>query len=275
MAISNEVLAELLKGCKRPEGLCGDAGLMKEPKVRLMERMPGAGLTAHLGYETGAEPPPGQTNRRNGLAPKRVKGSDGEAALSVPRDREGRFEPGPVKKGQTRIDGMDDRIAGLCAAGLGTRDIQTHLEDAYGLRVSPELIGRVADAVPGEVREWQHRAPERIYPIVIFDALRVKIRDADSRMVKSEPLMRHWFEHNGERRLHRPGRHPRRRSRGSGPVDRRKRRRQVPALGDERAQEPRRAGYSGRGRGRAEGLCRGHRRLPRSHGQSGALPVRG
>ena len=83
---------------------------------------------------------------------------------------------------------------GLYAHGLTVRDIQAHLEDLYGLKVSPDLISRVTDAVLGEVHEWQSRALERMYPIIIFDALRVKIRDADSRMVKSEPLMRHWFE---------------------------------------------------------------------------------
>jgi putative transposase len=109
MTISNELLDELLRGCKRPEDLLGDSGLMKELKVRLMERMLVAELTAHLGYEAGAEPPPEQTNRRNGVTTKRVKGSDGEVPLSVPRDREGSFEPVLVKKGQTRIDGVDDK----------------------------------------------------------------------------------------------------------------------------------------------------------------------
>jgi len=188
MTISDELLDELLKGCKRPEDLLGDAGLMKELKIRLMERMLGAELTAHLGYEVGAEPPAEQANRRNGSAAKRVKGSDGEVPLSVPRDREGSFEPELVKKGQTRIDGVDDKIIGLYAAGLSVRDIQAHLEDLYGLRVSPDLISRVTDAVLDEVREWQHRALDRMYPIVIFDALRVKIRDADSRMVKNKAV---------------------------------------------------------------------------------------
>ena len=188
MTISNELLDELLKGCKRPEDLLGDAGLMKELKVRLMERMLGAELTAHLGYEAGAEPPAEQANRRNGVATKRVKGSDGEVPLSVPRDRAGSFEPELVKKGQTRIDGVDDKIIGLYAAGLTVRDIQTHLLDLYGLKVSPDLISRVTDAVLDEVREWQHRALDRMYPIVIFDALRVKIRDADSRMVKNKAV---------------------------------------------------------------------------------------
>ena len=188
MTISNELLDELLKGCSRPEDLLGEAGLMKELKLRLMERMLGGELTAHLGYEAGAEPPFGQANRRNGGTTKRVKSQDGEMPLTVPRDRDGSFEPELVKKGQTRIDGIDDKIIGLYAHGLTVRDIQAHLEDLYGLKVSPDLISRVTDAVLGEVREWQSRALERMYPIVIFDALRVKIRDADSRMVKNKAV---------------------------------------------------------------------------------------
>jgi putative transposase len=188
MTISNELLDELLKGCERPEDLLGEAGLMKELKLRLMERMLGAELTAHLGYETGATPPPGQANRRNGTAAKRLKGQDGEMPISVPRDRDGSFEPALVKKGQTRIDGIDDKIIGLYAHGMSVRDIQAHLEDLYGLKVSPDLISRVTDAVLEEVREWQGRALDRMYPIVIFDALRVKIRDADSRTVKNKAV---------------------------------------------------------------------------------------
>ena len=106
----------------------------------------------------------------------------------MPRDRDGSFEPELVKKGQTRIDGMDDKIIGLYAAGLTVRDIRAHLEDVYGLQVSPDLISLVTDAVLDEVREWQSRALDRMYPIVIFDALRVKIRDADSRMVKNKAV---------------------------------------------------------------------------------------
>ena len=90
---------------------------------------------------------------------------------------------------------------GLSAAGLTVRDIQAHLLDLYGLKVSPDLISRVTDAVLDEVREWQSRALDRMYPIVIFDALRVKIRDADSRTVKSEPATRHRFKTAGERRF--------------------------------------------------------------------------
>ena len=116
MTISKELLDELLKGCKRPEDLLGDAGLMKELKIKLMERMLGAELSAHLGYEDGKDAPPGQANRRNGTSSNRLKGQDGEVPIAVPRDRDDSFEPVLVKKGQTRIDGMDDRII-HCPAG--------------------------------------------------------------------------------------------------------------------------------------------------------------
>ena len=153
MTISNELLDELLKGCKRPDDLLSEAGLMKKLKIRLMERMLGAELTAHLSYEAGAEPPPDQTNRRNGVTSKRVKGSDGEMPLAVPRDRDGSFEPELVKKGQTRIDGVDDKIIGFYALGLSVRDIQAHLEELYGLRVSPDLISRVTESL-GMPARW-------------------------------------------------------------------------------------------------------------------------
>ena len=188
MTISKEMLDELLKGCERPEDLLGETGLMKELKVKLMERMLGAELTEHLGYEDGEAAPPSQSNRRNGLSKKTLKGEDGTLPLAVPRDRDGSFEPELVKKGQTRIDGMDDKIIGLYAAGLPVRDIRTPLEDLYGLKVSADLISRVTDAVLDEVREWQSRALDPMYPIVMFDALRVKIRDADSRTVKNKAV---------------------------------------------------------------------------------------
>ena len=161
MTISKEILDELLKGVERPEDLLGDAGLMKELKIRLMERMLGAELTAHLGYEEGESAPPSQSNRRNGTSSKVLKGQDGELPVAIPRDRDSSFEPELVKKGQTRIDGIDDKIVGLYAAGLTVRDIQAHLLDLYGLKVSPDLISRVTDAVLDEVREWQSRTLDR------------------------------------------------------------------------------------------------------------------
>lgn len=104
--IDDDVLDELLKGCERPEDLLGDGGLMKELKKALMQRMLGAELTEHLGYEHGAEAPPAQGNRRNGVSRKTVKSEDGAFEIDVPRDRDGSFEPKLIARGQTRIDGL-------------------------------------------------------------------------------------------------------------------------------------------------------------------------
>ncbi len=184
------ILDELLSGVDRPEDLLGDKGLMKELKVRLMERMLGAELTEHLGYEPHGDPASQQINRRNGATRKMLKSNDGAVPIDIPRDRDGSFEPELIRKGQTRIDGMDDKIIGLYAAGLSTRDIRAHLEEVYGLKVSADLISRVTDAVLEEVSDWQNRALEPMYPIVFLDALRVKIRDAESRQVKKQGCLR-------------------------------------------------------------------------------------
>lgn len=186
--INDDILDELLKGCERPEDLLGEGGLMKDLKKALMQRMLGAELTDHLGYEHGEEAPPVQGNRRNGVSRKTVRSEDGAFEIEVPRDREGSFEPRLIAKGQTRIDGLDDKIIAMYARGMSVRDIRGHLEELYGLEVSPDLISRVTDAVLDEVKEWRSRALDAVYPIVIFDALRVKIRDKDSRIVKNKAV---------------------------------------------------------------------------------------
>jgi transposase-like protein len=186
--IDAKVLDELLAGCDRPEDLLGDGGLMQDLKRALMQRMLGAELTEHLGYEHGVEAPPSQANRRNGASRKTVKGDGGAFELEVPRDRDGSFEPRIVAKGQTRIDGIDEKIVAMYARGMSVRDIRGHLEELYGLEVSPDLISRVTDAVLDEVKEWRSRALDALYPVVIFDALRVKIRDKDSRIVKNKAV---------------------------------------------------------------------------------------
>ena len=186
--IDESVLDELLKGCERPEDLLGEGGLMKDLKKALMQRMLGAELIEHLGYEPGEAPPPSQANRRNGTSRKTMKGEDGALEIEVPRDREGSFEPRLIAKGQTRVDGLDEKIIALYARGMSVRDIRGHLEDLYGLEVSPDLISRVTDAVLDEVKEWRSRALDAVYPVVIFDALRVKIRDKDSRIVRNKAV---------------------------------------------------------------------------------------
>ncbi len=111
--INDGVLDELLKGCEQPEDLLGDGGLIKDLRKALMQRMSGAELTEHLGYEHGTEAPPVQTNRRNGAGRKTVKSEDGGFEIEVPRDGDGSFEPRPVAKGQTRIDGLDEKIIAM------------------------------------------------------------------------------------------------------------------------------------------------------------------
>src|SRR3954463_4196551 len=175
--ITPELLDQLLANYKKPEDLTGDDGLFKQLKRALIERALGAELTEHLGYEKGDPAGRGSGNSRNGSSAKTVLTGDGEVEIAVPRDRAGSFEPQLIAKGQTHFDGFDDKILSLYARGMTVREIQGHLLELYGTEVSPDLISRVTDAVLDEVREWQNRPLEPVYPVVFFDALRVKIRD--------------------------------------------------------------------------------------------------
>jgi putative transposase len=176
-AIRDELIEELLQGYSSPQDLLGEDGLFRELKKRLLERALGAELSEHLGYEKGDPAGCGSGNSRNGYSSKTVLGDDGAVEIAVPRDRNSTFEPQIIAKGQTRLDGFDDRIISLYARGLSVREIQGHLLELYGIEVSPDLISRVTDAVLEEVREWQNRPLDPVYPVVFFDALRVKIRD--------------------------------------------------------------------------------------------------
>jgi len=175
--ITPELLDQLLANYSKPEDLTGEHGLFKQLKKALIERALGAELTEHLGYEKGDPGGRGSGNSRNGASSKTILTEDGEIEIAVPRDRVGSFEPQLIAKGQTRFDGFDDKILSLYARGMTVRAIQGHLAELYGTEVSPDLISRVTDAVLEEVREWQSRPLDAVYPIVFFDALRVKIRD--------------------------------------------------------------------------------------------------
>lgn len=175
--ITPELLDQLLADYRRPEDLLGEEGLFKQLKKALIERALGAELTEHLGYEKGDPAGRGSGNNRNGVSAKTVLTGDGEIEITVPRDRAGTFEPQLIPKGQTRFEGFDDKILSLYARGMTVREIQGHLTEVYGVEVSPDLISRATDAVLDEVREWQNRPLDPVYPIVFFDALRVKIRD--------------------------------------------------------------------------------------------------
>ena len=168
------LLDALIAGCESPEDILGQHGLIKELQKRLMERALEAELTHHLGYE-----PHGYSdgdNSRNGRSKKTVCTQSGAVEIEVPRDRKGEFEPQLVKKHQRRLEGFDEQVIGLYARGLSTRDIQSQLEELYDIEVSPTLISNVTSAVLEDVRTWQGRGLESVYPIVYFDALFVKSR---------------------------------------------------------------------------------------------------
>jgi transposase-like protein len=177
MATREELLDELLKDYKNPEDLLGKDGIFAQLKKSLMERALGAELTHHLGYEKNGDKPTGTTNQRHGYSAKTVITEDGPLEIEVPRDRDGEFEPILVKKHQRRLSGFDSRVLGLYARGMTVREIQAWVKDHYGVEASPDLISTVTDAVNDEVKLWQNRPLERMYPVVFFDALRVKMRD--------------------------------------------------------------------------------------------------
>ncbi len=151
--------------------------VMRRFKKAIIERALGAELTHHLGYPPGAAKPDATTNHRNGASGKTVLTDDGPVPIEVPRDRQGTFEPQLIGKHERRFTGLDDKIIALYARGLPVREIQAFLAEMYAVDVSPELISSVTDAVVAEVTAWQTRPLEALYPVVFFDALRVKIRD--------------------------------------------------------------------------------------------------
>ena len=146
-------------------------------KKALIERALGAELGHHLGYAPGAAKPEAATNHRNGKSTKTVLTDDGPLRIDVPRDRQGSFEPLLIPKHERRFTGFDDKIIAMYARGMTVREVQGFLAEQYGTEVSPEFISSVTDAVMAEVGAWQARPLEPMYPVVFFDALRVKMRE--------------------------------------------------------------------------------------------------
>lgn len=172
------LLDELLKDYSDPQEILGENGLLKVLQKKLVERALEAELTHHLGYE--AHEQASGANRRNGKGHKTIQSESGQFDIEVPRDRDASFEPQLVKKRQRRLAGFDEKVVSLYSGGLSTREIQTQLEELYGVEVSPTLISNVTDAVLDEVKEWRSRALQAVYPIVYFDALFVKSRQDGS-----------------------------------------------------------------------------------------------
>jgi putative transposase len=184
MTFAPELLDQLLEDYKRPEDMLGPGGIFDQLKKALAERALGAELQEHLAEEAAQPAPP--HNHRNGTTPKTVQTDTSALRLAVPRDRAGTFEPQLVKKHQRRLPGFDEKVISLYARGLTVREMQAHLTELYGVEVSPSLISTVTDAVLEEVTAWQQRPLAPLYPVVFFDALRVKIRDEGS--VKSKAI---------------------------------------------------------------------------------------
>ena len=172
--IPKELLDQFVSGPMSAEAV--NAASMAFKKA-LIERALGAELSHHLGYPPGAEKPDEVSNHRNGVSSKTVLTDDGPLRIDVPRDRQGGFEPLLIPKHERRFTGFDDKIIAMYARGMTVRAIQGFLTEQYGTEVSPEFISSVTDAVMAEVTAWQSRPLEPMYPVVFFDALRVKIRE--------------------------------------------------------------------------------------------------
>jgi putative transposase len=177
MPITPELLDELLKDYKSPDDMFGDDGLLQQLTKAVVERALQGEMTHHLGYEKHAPEGKNTGNSRNGKSKKTIKGKRGQIEIDVPRDRNSEFEPQLIRKGQTRFDGFDEKIVSMYARGMTCRDIRAHLKEIYGVEVSPDLISAATDSVVDEVRAWQSRPLDAIYPILYLDALQVKVKD--------------------------------------------------------------------------------------------------
>jgi putative transposase len=170
-------LDDLLADCQGPEDILGESGLLKQLSTRLVERALAGELSHHLAQAAAnREADSGRRNSRNGYSKKTVQSTQGDLDLSIPRDRNGDFEPILVPKHQRRLSGLDEKILALYARGTSTRDISAQLEELYGANVSASLISEVTDAVSEDVKAWQCRPLDEVYPIVYLDALYVNIK---------------------------------------------------------------------------------------------------
>lgn len=179
------LIDSLLADYKKPEDLIGENGLLKQLTKALVERALQAEMAEHLGHDKHETVINATGNTRNGKSRKTLKGEFGELPIEIPRDREGSFEPLIISKHQTRWAGFDDKILSLYARGMTTREIQQHLTEMYGTEVSPTLISTVTDGIMDEVKQWQSRPLDAVYPVIYLDCIHAKVRDAGSVRTKA------------------------------------------------------------------------------------------
>ena len=184
-ALPNDLIDSLLANYKKPEDLIGENGLLKQLTKALVERALQAEMSDHLGHDKNATVSHASGNTRNGKSQKTLKGDFGELPIDIPRDRAGGFEPQLIPKHQTRWTGFDDKIISLYSRGMTVREIQAHLTEMYGTEISPTLISSVTDAVMDEVKQWQSRPLDAVYPMVYLDCIHVKVRDAGAVRAKA------------------------------------------------------------------------------------------
>ena len=199
--MKEEVMKSLAKELAKDLKTEKDVGELSSQLMKLaVEAALGAEMEAHLGYAKHEKSPVESSNARNGYSSKRLKGDHGEIELSVPRDRLSEFEPQIVGKRQTRLTQFDDQILSLYAKGMSTRDIVAVFEEMYGAEVSPTLISKVTEAVIEQVREWQSRPLDSVYPIVYLDGLVVKVRQ-DKQVINKTIYLALGINMDGEKEL--------------------------------------------------------------------------
>ncbi len=184
-SLPTDIIDSLLVDYKKPEDLIGEHGLLKQLTKALVERALQAEIAEHLGHDKHETVTNSTGNARNGKSRKTLKGEFGELPIEIPRDREGSFEPQIISKHQTRWVGFDDKIISLYTRGMTVREIQQHLTEMYGTEVSPTLISAVTDGVMDEVKQWQSRPLDAVYPVIYLDCIHAKVRDAGSVRAKA------------------------------------------------------------------------------------------
>lgn len=195
-----QLIDELVKHCKTEDDVFGETGIVKQLTKALLEKMLEGEMSTHLGYEKHSPSGNNSGNSRNGSSEKTLKSKEGELTIEVPRDRNSEFEPQIIPKHQTRFKGFNSKIISLYAKGLSTRDIQSELEEMYGTEVSPTLISNVTEAVLEDVKDWQHRSLDKLYPIVYLDALVIKVRQ-DSKVIRKAFYLALGVNGDGQKEL--------------------------------------------------------------------------
>jgi putative transposase len=208
MPIDPKLLDELLKGYKKPEDLWGEKGIFGQIQKAMMERILEDEMKFHLGYDKHSPDGNNTGNSRNGKSKKKIITENDSLSIEIPRDRNSEFEPQLVRKHQRRINKFDDMVISLYSRGLSTEEICGHLKEIYHTDVSKELISHITNTVYEEVQQWRNRPIDELYPIVFFDAIRIKIRDSGKVVNKvvylalgidiegQKDLLGMWIAHN-------------------------------------------------------------------------------